>query len=104
MHPTTATSAVTDSSGGGSADTVAALLTLCRNGPAAGAKAAPRAILAIEGRSLGTQHLTTLVMELISRLGKMGASRDSQLPATLAALSSIGRLLPEAGSWLWPPV
>ena len=79
-------------------DTVPALLTLCRKGPISGAKAAPRAVLAVEGRSLGSQHLAAVAEELISRLGKTGAASDPELPVILATLSSIGRLLPEASS------
>ena len=85
-----------DGSSPGSADTVAALLTLCRKGPKSGAKAAPRAILAVEGQSLACQHLAALAEELVGRLGKTGAASDPDLAVNLAALSSIGRLLPEA--------
>ncbi len=81
-------------------DTVAALLTLCRNGPKKGAKAAPHAILAVEGRSLASQHLAALADELFGWLGKTGAASDPDLPVSLTALSSIGRLLPQASSVL----
>jgi hypothetical protein len=76
-------------------DTTDALLALCRDGPTSGAKAAPRAIVAVEGRTAATEHLGSLAEELTSRLTKSGAAVDPKLPFTLAALSSIGRLLPE---------
>ena len=72
------------------------LLELCHNGPPSGAKAAPRAILAIVDRSSATRQLAALAEELTGRLGKAGATADPQLPVILTALSSIGRLLPEA--------
>jgi len=81
-------------------DTVAALLTLCRDGPKKGAKAAPHAVLAVQGRSLASQQLGALAEELVGRLGKTGAASDPDLPVVMTALSSIGRLLPQASSVL----
>ena len=74
----------------------AALLALCCDGPPAGSKAAPCALVALAGREEAATQLEPIARQLVSRLVRTGGSSEAKLPVTMAALSSIGRCLPKA--------
>ena len=77
----------------------ALLLALCSDGPPAASKAAPRALVALLGREAAAGKLEPVAKQLSARLARAGGASESKLPVTMAALSAIGRTLPQ----VFPP-
>ena len=82
--------------------TTAALLALCCDGPPAGSKAAPRSLVALAGREEAAEQLKPIAKQLASRLVRTGGGTEAKISVTMAALSSIGRCLPEVRPY-FPP-